>query len=99
MKLAWSVLALRDFEEATDYIAQDNPAAAHWIAERIVAATRKLAEYPYIGHPGEDENTREWLVQQTPYVVVYEIHGDTIYLSRVWHGRRDRGEARESDDR
>ena len=99
MKLAWSVLALRDFEEATDYIAQDNPEAAHRIAERIVAATRKLAEYPYIGHPGDDENTREWLVQQTPYVVVYEIHGDTIYLSRVWHGRRDRSEASESDDR
>ena len=99
MKLAWSVLALRDFEEATDYIAQDNPAAAQRIAERILAATRKLTEYPYIGHPGDDENTREWLVRQTPYVVVYEIHGDTIYLSRVWHGRRDRGEASEPADR
>ena len=83
MKLAWSVLALRDFEEATDYIAQDNPVAAQQIAERIEAATCKLIEYPYIGHPGDDENTREWLVRQTPYVLVYEIHGDTLYLSRV----------------
>ena len=90
MKLAWSTLALRDFEEATDYIAQDNPMAAQQIAERIEAATRKLIEYPYIGHPGDDDNTREWLVRQTPYVLVYEIHGDTLYLSRVWHTRRNR---------
>lgn len=92
MKLAWSTLALRDFEDATDYIAQDNPVAAQQIAERIEAATRKLIEYPYIGHPGDDENTREWLVRQTPYVLVYEIHGDTLYLSRVWHTRRSRSE-------
>ena len=53
-------------------------------------ATRKLAEYPYIGHPGDDENTREWLVRDTPYVLVYEIHGETVYLSRVWHTRQNR---------
>lgn len=90
MRLAWSILALRDFEEATDYIAADNPGAAQQIAERIEAATRKLTEYPYIGHPGDDEDTREWLVRQTPYVLVYEIHGDTVYILRVWHTRRDR---------
>ncbi len=98
MKLAWSLLALRDFEEATDYIAADNPMAAQQIAERIEVATRKLTEYPYIGHPGDDENTREWLVRQTPYVLVYEIHGDTVYLSRVWHTRRDRSSTRDPVD-
>ena len=90
MKLAWSALALRDFEEATEYIAQDNPLAAQQIAERILTATQKLSDYPFIGHPGDDEDTREWLVRHTPYVLVYEIHGDTVYLSRVWHTRRDR---------
>jgi len=90
VRLAWPILALRDFEEATDYIAADNPVAAQQIAERIEAATRKLTEYPYIGHPGDDENTREWLVRQTPYVLVYELHGDTVYISRVWHTKRDR---------
>jgi len=62
LKLAWSALALRDFEEATDYIAQDNPLAAQQIAERILTATQKLSDYPFIGHPGDDEDTREWLV-------------------------------------
>jgi addiction module RelE/StbE family toxin len=90
VKLAWSVLALQDFEDATDYIAADNPIAAQQIAERINEATQKLTEYPYIGHPGDDENTREWLIRQTPYVLVYEIHGDTVYISRVWHTRRGR---------
>lgn len=90
MKLAWSILALRDFEDATDYIATDNPAAARQIAERIEIAARKLTEYPFIGHLGDDENTREWLVPHTPYVLVYQLQDETVYILRVWHTRQSR---------
>jgi len=88
VKLAWSRLALNDFESATDYIAQDNPNAAQQVAERILEATHRLRDYPYIGHPGDDPEQREWLVSRTPYVLIYEIHGDTVYIARVWHTSR-----------
>jgi len=88
VKIAWSRLALNDFEDATDYIAKDNPQAAHEVAARIHEAARRLCEYPYIGHPGDDPEQREWLVSRTPYVLIYEIHGDTVYVARVWHTRR-----------
>ena len=88
MKLEWSRLALNDFENATDYIAQENPEAARQVAARILEATRRLGDYPYIGHPGDDPEQREWLVSRTPYVLIYEIHDDTIYIARVWHTRR-----------
>jgi addiction module RelE/StbE family toxin len=95
LKLRWSALALRDFIDATDHIAQDNPDAARQVAERILEATQRLRDYPFIGRLGEDEETREWLVQRTPYLLVYEIHDDTIFISRVWHTSRERdpGEA------
>jgi len=67
LKVAWSTVALRDFEEATDCIAMDKPVVAQQVAQRILEATGKLCDYPYIGHPGDDEGTREWLVRRTPY--------------------------------
>ena len=89
MRFHWTRLALADFESAHDYIAQDNPQAATEVAERILAATRRLLDYPLIGRVGEDESTREWQVQHTPYVLVYRIHGDDVELLHVWHNRRD----------
>ena len=88
MKLVWSRLALSDFESATDYIAKDNPRAAQQIAERILEATQRLCDYPYIGHPADDPEQREWLIPRTPYVLIYEIHCETITIARVWHTSR-----------
>lgn len=89
MKLRWTRLALADFEQAHDRIAQDNPQAARQIAERILAATETLLEYPRIGRVGEDEDSREWRVAKTPYLLVYAIRDDVIELWRVWHLSRD----------
>ena len=88
MKLRWTQIALTEFEDAHDYIANDNPNAAHTIARRIVDATAKLLEYPYIGRIGEDEDTREWQVQHTPYLLVYQIRGEAIEILRVYHNKR-----------
>lgn len=89
MRLRWTQLALGDFENAHDYIAQDNPKAAREIAERVLEATRRLLDYPHIGRIGEDEDTREWRVQRTPYLLVYRINGEFIEILRVWHMKRE----------
>jgi toxin ParE1/3/4 len=84
VRLTWSRLALPDFEDATDWIARDNPNVAQQVAQRILDATQ------HIGHPGDDPDQREWLVQRMPYRLIYEIHGDTVTSARVWHMRRER---------
>lgn len=89
MKLRWTRRALIDFEEAHDHIAQDSPEAARQIAQRLLNATEILLEYPHIGRVGEDEDSRQWLVDKTPYLLVYAIRGDVIELWRVWHPTRD----------
>ena len=89
MKLRWTRLALADFEQAHDHIAQENPEAARQIAQRILEATEVLVEHPRIGRDGEDGDSREWHVDKTPYLLVYSIKGDVIELWRVWHESRD----------
>lgn len=60
MKLRWTRLALADFEQAHDHIAQDNPEAARQIAQCILEATELLLKYPRIGRVGDEEDSREW---------------------------------------
>ena len=89
MKLRWSNLAIHEFEDATERLAKQDPAAAQRIAQRIHEAALRLCEFPYIGHLADDDGARHWLVRHTPFILVYEIHGDAIIVSRVFHTRRD----------
>ncbi|MDF1615247.1 type II toxin-antitoxin system RelE/ParE family toxin [Desulfurivibrio dismutans] len=90
MKLRWTRLALQDFEHAHDYIAQENPEAARKVAQRVLDAAENLLKFPGIGRVGEDEETREWLVRNTPYLLVYAVRDDAIEILRVWHMSQDR---------
>ena len=86
MRLAWSEPALADLVEIRRYIAEDNPAAARRVAERIKAAVRQLATYPHLGRPGREPGTRELAIPGTPYVVPYTVHRDRLAILAVLHG-------------
>ena len=89
LTLKWSIKALIDFDEAQAYIAQENAFAAQAVADRIWQASLRLPETPLIGRPGVEPDTRHWVVQRTPYLIVYRVNGDVLEILRVWHGRRD----------
>lgn len=88
LKLTWTSRALSQFSEALNYIANDNPAAAKAIAERIAAATRLLQEQPRAGRPGRVAGTYEWVVKRTPYLIAYTVDDDQLIVLRVIHGKR-----------
>jgi len=89
LTLKWSIKALIDFDEAQAFIAQENAFAAQMVADRIWQASVRLAETPYIGSTGVEPSTRHWVVQRTPYLMVYRITGEVLEIVRVWHGRSD----------
>lgn len=69
-----------------EYIAQDNPAAAHAVREAILRQVGRLAEHPRIGRPGRIEGTRELVISGTPYIVAYRVAGQNVTILRVLHG-------------
>jgi addiction module RelE/StbE family toxin len=85
VKLAWSPLALSDRDAIFTHIERDNPAAAVTVDERIVAAVRRLRDFPEIGRPGRVSGTRELVIAGTPYVAAYAITETTIRILRVLH--------------
>lgn len=71
-----------------EYIALDNPAAAERVVQRIEHCWNLLTTFPDLGHLGLDGRAREIGVKGTPYILVYDVIGDAIYIERVRHGAR-----------
>jgi plasmid stabilization system protein ParE len=90
LKLRWTQLALTDFEQAHDYVAHENQEPARQIAKRVLEATKRLLEFPRIGRIGEDEETREWLIPKTPYLIIYTVKEEAVEILRIWHMSRNR---------
>jgi toxin ParE1/3/4 len=90
LRVRWTHPALADLIEAQAYIARENPTAARAIALRVWDAAQQLGEHPEIGRDGYVPETREWVVSQTPYLLVYRLKDDTVEILRVWHGKRKR---------
>lgn len=81
--------AARDLEDIVNYIALDSPSAAEAVFRARVAATEQLCDFPWIGHPGRLPQTRELSVVSLPYVIAYEVDGETVTILAVFHGARD----------
>jgi toxin ParE1/3/4 len=81
-------MALRNLDAEASFIAQDDPAAAKLVVERVLSAVVMLAAQPGLGRPGHVPHTRELVVTHMRYIVPYRIKGDTVEVLRVFHTSR-----------
>ena len=84
MRIRWEEEALTDLVALRNYIAADNPSAARKIAQRIIDIVNLLADQPLLGGPGRIHNTRELVITNTPYTLVYHATEDIITILRVF---------------
>ncbi|MBL8220068.1 MAG: type II toxin-antitoxin system RelE/ParE family toxin [Bryobacterales bacterium] len=92
MKIIWSRRAIRHLVALRNYIAQDSPDTASFVAERILKSVELLATQPQMGRPGRIFGTRELVVPGTPYVIPYRVRGESLQLLAVFHGRLQWGD-------
>ena len=87
MQLKWTDLALADLDHIETYIAADNsPLVAIDVVLRIIDTVDViLPEHPKAGRIGRVENTRELVIDGTPFLVIYRITR-AVELLRVLHG-------------
>lgn len=50
----------------------------------------RLLDFPESGRIGQVPGTRELVVTNLPYIVVYRVNGDTVEILRVMHMSMDR---------
>jgi plasmid stabilization system protein ParE len=91
MKLVFDDAALADLEDIFSWIAKESARTARVVIDRVFASIEQLAFAPYMGRPGREEGTREWVVPRLPYIVVYEVlvERDELLIIAVFHGAQD----------
>jgi toxin ParE1/3/4 len=88
MEIIWRRVAREDLEEAQLYIAQYDPEAAARVRNAIIISVERLAELPDLGRPGRVDDTRDWVVSHTPYIIAYTATSQTFVVLSVMHGAR-----------
>ncbi len=86
MRIRLTEPAIRDLDSIEEYIGKDSPRAAAKMVLRVLEAIEGLRQFPHIGRPGRVSGTRELVVSRTPYVAVYAVRDDALWVLRVLHG-------------
>ena len=90
LPIEWTETASKDMDGIADYLLGEGLAfdAVEDYVTRIYNAPQHLATLPGAGKPGRVPNTREWLVKDTPYALIYRVLADRVLILRVMHGSR-----------
>ncbi len=88
MKLVWSRPAIRDLREIGAYIGAESERGAAFIEEQIQQESKLIGRFPRIGRPGRRKGTRERVVPDTPYILIYKVLRGRVRVLRVYHSAR-----------
>ncbi len=86
MQLRWTEKAANDLERIADYLFQHTPEHASELVRRLYEAPAALLRFPHRGRLGRKDGTRELVLSPLPYIIVYTVRGDAIYVVRILHG-------------
>ncbi|WP_374627807.1 type II toxin-antitoxin system RelE/ParE family toxin [Devosia sp.] len=88
MRVRWAHRARQDRRDLISFVEDESPLAALELDERIDHAVLRLADYPLSGRVGRASNTRELVIQHTPYIAVYAVDDSGVRIIRLIHGAR-----------
>ena len=86
MQLKWTEEAAADLEHIADYLFEHAPEQAPDIIRSIYNLPASLLTFPLRGRQGRKQGTRELVLPSLPYVVIYAVAGDVVYVVRILHG-------------
>jgi toxin ParE1/3/4 len=86
MRIAWTPTAASDLESISDYLFEENPTAAQQFVRRIYSSALTLSRFPNRGRTGRKDGTRELVVPDLPYLLVYKVEDETVRILTILHG-------------
>ncbi|MEK7156817.1 MAG: type II toxin-antitoxin system RelE/ParE family toxin [Patescibacteria group bacterium] len=92
MNIIIAEAAYDDLDHIYAWVAKDGGTAADAVVNRILVSTKRLGNFPHIGHSGKTAETYEWIVPGLPYVVVYKLQPayNVVIVVAFFHCARDR---------
>lgn len=89
MRIEVSDAARRDIVAAFLFLRERNPKAAQSIRSAVRRAVLSLKRFPNRGRLGQKREFRELVVGRTPYIVVYAVIDDVVFVTRIRHTSQD----------
>lgn len=88
-RVIWTRPALEDVRAIRDYIARDSVRYGEAVAEELLEAVERLAEYPLSGRmvPELTQPTIREVIHGS-YRIVYRVRADVLEILTVVHGAR-----------
>ncbi len=83
-KVIWTDDVIVRLGLIVEYINLFDPSAATRMGQRLITASESLCDFPNRGRPAGD-GYRE-LPSIRPYIILYEVDGDAIFILDVRHG-------------
>jgi addiction module RelE/StbE family toxin len=85
--IEWTEQALRQLDQANDYIAFSNSEkVAARVTMQIVNSVQHLASFPMSGRAGRIPGTRELVIVNTPFIAAYAVQKARIVILALYHG-------------
>lgn len=89
MQVRWTLAAADDLENIANYLFEKTPENAARLIREIYDAPSELKSFPNRGRAGKKKSTRELPISSLPYVIVYQVSGDTVHIVRILHSAQD----------
>jgi toxin ParE1/3/4 len=90
VEIVWSPLARSRLRQIRTCVERDKPEAAERLATRIVAFVEALRNHPHLGRVGAEPGTRELVIGNTPYIVLYRVEDQRVIISTILHAAQRR---------
>ena len=88
LEVRFTEIALSDLESTFDYISTENPKAAREIIAQILEGLEQLKKFPESGRSGRRKGTRELVISNLPYVIIYRLNKNALEILTFLHTKR-----------
>jgi toxin ParE1/3/4 len=86
MQVRWTKAAASDLENIADYLFNETPENAPRLVREIHQMAGSLEHFPHRGRQGRKPGTRELIFPSLPYILVYQVVRQVLYIVRILHG-------------
>ena len=88
MRLVYSPCFLRDLDGIAAHLATKSPQGKRRVLAAIKGTVEGLEHFPGLGRQISDSGHRRLRAGRYPYVILYRVGGDEVFLLHVRHSAR-----------
>jgi|HubBroStandDraft_6_1064221.scaffolds.fasta_scaffold5063180_1 toxin ParE1/3/4 len=89
MRVVWSARAVSDLQSISNYIEEATGLqSANRISRNVYKAAQSLKSLPGRGRLGRIPDTRELLVSNLPYRIIYRLFDERVLILNIVHAKQ-----------